>query len=135
MKKSWSREWNSSIQPRKQRKWRANAPLHVRSKLVSAHLSKELRKQYDRRSVPVRKGDEVTVKRGEFTGKTGKVMKVDMQKLRIFVDGVKCKRASGQESNVAVDPSNLMIMKLNMDDKERVKSIQKSIKTAKEARG
>ena len=135
MRKSWSREWNSSKQPRKQRKWRANAPLHVRSKLVSAHLSKELRKQYGRRSAPVRTGDDVTVKRGEFSGKSGKVTKVDLQALRIFVDGVKSKRASGQESNVSVDPSNLMITRMNMDDKERVKSMQHAKTTAKEVRG
>lgn len=128
MKKLWSRAWNSSKQPRKQRKWRANAPLHVRSKLVSAHLNKELRKQYARRSVPVRRGDEVKIQRGEFSGKSGKISKVDRANLKIFIDGIKRKKVSGQEVETPVDPSNVMVIKLNMDDRERVNSIQKKMK-------
>ena len=65
MKAKFSKKWKSSKQPRKQRKYRAEAPLHVKHKLVSANLSKELRKKYGRRSFPLRKGDTVLVKREE----------------------------------------------------------------------
>jgi len=124
MKKSWSRYWKSSKQPRKQRKWRANAPLHVRHKLVSAHLSKELKKQYNRRSIPIRKGDEITIKRGDSKGKSGKVSRVDMKNLKVFMDNLKTKKVSGQEIEVPVEPSNTVITKLNLDDKERIKILQ-----------
>ena len=49
MKKDFSKSWKSSRQPRKQRKYVFNAPLHIRHKLVSANLSKELRKKYGKR--------------------------------------------------------------------------------------
>jgi large subunit ribosomal protein L24 len=131
MKKSWSKEWNASKQPRKQRKWRANAPLHVRGKLVSAHLSKDLRTEWKRRSVPLRKGDEVKVVRGEFAKKVGKVARVDLKKLKIFIEGVKRKKVSGQEVDVAIEPSNVMAIRLNIDDKERMKSLRKIAAPAK----
>jgi acyl-coenzyme A synthetase/AMP-(fatty) acid ligase len=52
-----------SIQPRKQRKRVLDAPLHRRQKMVSVHLSKELRKKLStkKRSIPVKKGDRVAL--------------------------------------------------------------------------
>ena len=50
MKKKYSNSWKGSKQPRKQRKYRANAPLHTRHKMASANLSKELRKKYSKRN-------------------------------------------------------------------------------------
>jgi large subunit ribosomal protein L24 len=59
-----------SKKPSKQRKAMYQAPLHRKHKLFSAHLSKELRKQWNKRSLPVRKGDEVKIMRGKFKGTT-----------------------------------------------------------------
>ena len=42
MKKIFSKHWKSSKQPRKQRKYRAKAPLHIKRKLLNVNLSKEL---------------------------------------------------------------------------------------------
>jgi large subunit ribosomal protein L24 len=91
---------------------------------VSAHLSKELKKQYNRRSIPIRKGDEITIKRGDSKGKSGKVSRVDMKNLKVFMDNLKTKKVSGQEIEVPVEPSNTVITKLNLDDKERIKILQ-----------
>ena len=46
--------WKSSKQPRKQRKYIANAPLHIKIKLTGVNLAKELRKKYQKRSIPLR---------------------------------------------------------------------------------
>ena len=46
MKKKFSESWKSSKQVRKQRKYRYNAPLHIKQKFVNVHLAKELRKKY-----------------------------------------------------------------------------------------
>jgi len=97
---------------------------------LSAHLSKELRKQYKRRAVPLRNGDEIRVVCGEFKGKSGKVARVDLQKLKIFVEGLKQKKVSGQEADVAIDPSNVVVVRMNVDDKERAKSLQRTIAAA-----
>jgi large subunit ribosomal protein L24 len=114
-----------SKKPRKQRKFLYKAPLHLRRKMISAHLSKELREQYKRRSLPLRKGDEVKVMRGEFKGKVGKVVEIDTKKYKVYVDTVKKKRSVGTEYLVPISPSNLMIVKLNLDDKYRLKILER----------
>ncbi|KHO48309.1 MAG: large subunit ribosomal protein L24 [archaeon GW2011_AR5] len=121
--KEFSVKWISSKQPRKQRKYRYNAPMHVRQRLVSAHLEKMLRKEYGKRSLTVRKGDEVRIMTGQFRGTRGKVSRVDMKALKVYVENAKMKKVSGQEVEVAIDPSNIMITKLNFDDKRRRKFI------------
>ncbi|MEM7819838.1 MAG: 50S ribosomal protein L24 [Candidatus Aenigmatarchaeota archaeon] len=128
MKKKFSRYWKSSKQPRKQRKYRYNAPLHIRQKMVSAHLDKELRKEYKKRSIPIRKGDEILIMRGEFKGRKGIVTKVDLNKMKIYVDNVKRKKVSGQETEIPLDPSNVKIIKLNLDDKKRLKFLKRKNK-------
>ncbi|XP_043925806.1 60S ribosomal protein L26-like 1 [Protopterus annectens] len=45
----------------KNRKRHFNAPSHVRRKIMSSPLSKELRAKYNVRSMPIRKDDEVQV--------------------------------------------------------------------------
>jgi large subunit ribosomal protein L24 len=114
-----------SKKPRKQRKFLYNAPLHIRRKMISAHLSKELREKYKRRSFPLRKGDEVKVMRGEFKGTIGKIVRVDTKKYKVYVDTVKKKRSVGTEYLVPVSPSNLMITKLNLEDKYRLKMLER----------
>jgi large subunit ribosomal protein L24 len=114
-----------SKKPRKQRKFLYNAPLHLRRKMISSHLSKELRQQYKKRSLPLRKGDEVKVMRGEFKGVVGKVVRIDTKKYKVYVDTVKKKRSIGTEYLVPLSPSNLMIVKLNLDDKYRMKMLER----------
>ncbi len=80
--------WNRSVQPRKQRKYRYNAPLHVKQKFVRAHLSPALRKKHGMRSVRVRSGDTVKIVRGTYRGKEGKVDRVNVNQGRIFVQGI-----------------------------------------------
>ena len=122
MKKKYSPHWRSSSQPRKQRKYRANAPLHRRQRMLSAHLAKDLRQQLKRRSAPLRKGDEVKVMKGEHRGRYGKVEKTDLQGLRVMIDTIKARKASGEEVMISIDPSNLLITKLSAGDKRRFAS-------------
>jgi len=49
---------------RKQRAAHFGAPSNIKYKLMSAHLSKDLRKKHGVRALPVRKDDEVTIVRG-----------------------------------------------------------------------
>ena len=127
--KFFSKAWKSSKQPRKQHKYRYHAPLHLRQKLAGAHLAENLIKEYKRRSIGARKGDEVVIMRGEFRGKSGKITDVDLKKLRIFVDVAKRKKVSGQEVQVPIDPSNVKITKLNLDDKQKKEILERKLKT------
>ncbi|MBI2583670.1 MAG: 50S ribosomal protein L24 [Candidatus Aenigmarchaeota archaeon] len=126
MKKEWSADWVGSRQPRKQRKYRANAPLHRRRKMLSSHLSVVLRKELGRRSVAVRKDDEVKIVRGSKKGSAGKITRVDMKKMKIYVEGVKRKKVSGQEMDFPIDPSNVIVTKIFSDDKARIKYIRRA---------
>lgn len=119
MKQKWSASWNSSVQPRKQRKYRHNAPLHVRHKFLGVRLSSEYTRQFGRRTLPVRKGDEVRLMRGSSSGLKGIVEKIDMKKNKVYVEGIIAKKVDGSEVMKAMEPSNLMITKPSMDDKKR----------------
>lgn len=119
MEKKWSNSWISSRQPRKQRKYVYNAPLHVKHKLVSAHLAPVLRERYGKRAVPLRKGDKVKVLRGESKGFTGSVERISLKKSVIFIEGLKVKKVDGTEVLKSVRSSNIMITELNTDDKRR----------------
>ena len=126
--KFWSRFWKASKKPKKQRKYIYHAPLHIRHKLVSATLSKELRKKYNKRSLPIRKGDEIEIITGEFKKKRGKVRKVDLKKLKVYIDGIVRKKVDGTEVQVPFHPSNLKIINLNLEDEKRLKSLKKKEK-------
>jgi large subunit ribosomal protein L24 len=125
MKKKFSAKWVSSRQKRKQRKYRFNADLHIRKKMVSAHLSKELRKKYSRRSFQLRKGDIIKVTKGSFKGKTGKVNIVNLTKLKVNIEGLQRQKKDGTKINVFIDPSNLIITELNLVDKKRLKILER----------
>ena len=123
--KKFSRAWISSKNPNKQRKYVANAPIDVRKKLLRVHLAKPLKEKYSKRAVLIKKGDTVKVMVGSFKGNIGKVSKVSYKNLRIFVEGIKRKKADGKDVLVSLNPSNVQIEELDLKDKIRQKSITK----------
>ena len=125
MKKQFSRSWISSRLPRKQRKYLAEAPLHIKHKFLNGNLSKELRKKYDKRSLPLRKGDEVLVMRGTFRKKKAKITSVNLKKTRIVLDGIQRTKRDGAKTNVFFHPSVLQIQSLNLEDKERLAALHR----------
>merc|ERR1712053_54545 len=89
---------------RKNRKRHFEAPSHIRRKLMSAPLSKELRQKYNVRSMPIRKDDEVQVVRGHYKGQqVGKIVQCYREK------------SNGATVNVGIHPSKVVIVKLKMD--------------------
>lgn len=108
----WSKAWKASSQPRKQRLYLRNMPLHLRRRLLSAHLSKELKKKHGRRSVSLRKGDKVKIMRGSHKGREGRIERVDVKKHRVYIEGVAVQRKDGSKSQVPFQPSNLLIQEL-----------------------
>jgi len=128
MKKNFSTKWKASKQPRKQRKYRARAPLHLQHMFVSANLSKELRKKYQRKSFPLRKGDTVRIMRGNFKGKTGKVEKMDIKRTRASIEKIQRTKKDGTKVEVFFHTSNLQIKELELEDKERIGALERNIK-------
>jgi len=131
MKQKFSTKWKSSKQPRKQRKYSANAPLHLRKKFLSVNLSKELRKKYAKRNIPLRKGDKVKIMRGKFKKKTGKVLEVKLKTGKIYIEGIQVKKQEGSKVNVPLRASNLQIIELNLDDKKRMKKLGRKVEKKK----
>ncbi len=126
MKRIFSSSWIGSKQVRKQRKYRARAPLHQAHQFMSALLSKELQKKYMRRNFPLRKGDVIKVMRGSFKKKEGKVTAVNLKKKAIMIEHIQRTKKDGSKVSVWIDPSKVMIKELALEDKERISAVQKN---------
>lgn len=121
-----------SAKPNKQRKYQFLAEKNENHKLVGSHLSRDLRQKKGFRSLPVRKGDIVTVMRGDNKGLSGKVNKVDPVKQRVYVDKVVKKKTDNTEFPVPIHPSNLLITKFATKDRKRLLAINRKIKKESE---
>jgi len=83
---------------------------------MSAPLSKELRKKYGVRSIPIRKDDEVQVARGHYKGQqTGKVLECYRRKYVVHVERIQREKANGATVHVGLHPSKVVITKLKLD--------------------
>lgn len=125
MNKKFSSAWKGSKQPRKQRKYQFNAPLHIRGKFLNVHLSKELAKKYGVKRIRVRTGDKVKILIGKFKGKESKVDLINLKKSKVMIAGVEVSKKDGSKSRPLIHASNLLITELNLDDKKRLDNIKK----------
>lgn len=114
-----------TVQPRKQRRILFNLPLHLRWRLLTATLSPNLREELGIKRLPIRKNDIVKIVRGDWKGYEGKVMRVDLKRVKIFVEGVTLKKADGTEVFYSIHPSKVMIIKLGDVDDVRRKIIER----------
>jgi len=130
--KHFSNAWISSVKPAKQRKYRFNAPLHIKGEFLNAHLSKDLRTKYGRRSLRVRTGDKVRIMRGQFKRQEGKVEEVDVIRSRLFITKVEHTKRDGTKARYPIQPSNVLIVEINTDDKMRMAKL-KNEKVVKKA--
>ncbi|KAG5684864.1 hypothetical protein PVAND_014074 [Polypedilum vanderplanki] len=113
---------NVSSSRRKSRLRHFTAPSHIRRKIMSSPLSKELRQKYNVRSMPIRKDDEVQVVRGHYKGnQVGKVVQVYRKKFVVYIERIQREKANGTNVYVGIHPSKLLIVKLKMDkDRKRI---------------
>ena len=80
---------NVSSSRRKNRKRHFEAPSHIRRKLMSSPLNKELREKYGVKSMPIRKDDEVQVVRGQYKGQqVGKVVQCYRKKFVVYIERI-----------------------------------------------
>jgi large subunit ribosomal protein L24 len=107
------------------------ASAFIRSKLMCGHLSDDLRKKYNKRSVRVTEGDTVKVLRGEFKGVSGKVTQVSTEKSSVAIEGIKKEKLKGGNLDIYIHTSNLLVTDLNTEDKWRINKLEgKTNKTA-----
>lgn len=126
MKAKFSIAWKGSRQPRKQRKFRVNAPLHVKGTFLSAPLIKDLRTKHGVRTLRVRVGDKVRVQRGQFKGREGKVERVSIKDSTLIINKVELTKKDGvTKVPYPVNASNVAIVELDLTDKRRAAALKK----------
>ncbi|KAI0980338.1 hypothetical protein GJ496_003061 [Pomphorhynchus laevis] len=124
-----------SASRRKNRKRHFQAPSHIRRKIMSSTLSKDLRKKFGIRSMPIRKEDEVMIMRGHYKSQqSGKVVAVYRKKFVIHVERIKREKSNGLTVHAGIHPSNVMIVRLKMD-KDRKKLIERKTANKAESKG
>ena len=99
--------------------------MHIKGKFLNAVLSKELRKKYGKKSLRARKGDKVRIMRGSFKKKEGAIERVDTKKGVVYVSKIEVEKKEGSKVPRPVQPSNIMILELNLDDKMRRKMLER----------
>ena len=112
-------------QPSKERKRMYDAPKHVRSSMVGAPLSPDLREKYEVKSIRIRKSDGVKVLRGEYKGVEGKITKIFVEDGKVNVEGVTREKIAGGTVPIKIHASNVIVTSLNMDDSWRRKKLEK----------
>ena len=117
--------------PGKQRKRLFNAPAHIRHKLMAAPLSSDFTASRGAKTLPVRKGDTVRIKRGDHKGFEGKVSRVDLKEYRIYLEGLTREKVDGTNIFLPIHPSKVEIRNLNLDDKWRKNILSRKKEAAK----
>ena len=112
------------VKPTKMRNRQIHKATHVvRSKQMSANLSKRLREKYGRRSIRIVEGDTVMIKRGEYAEVPGKIEKVFVGSGRIAIAGIKKEKAKGDKFDVPIHASNVLVTGLKLGDPRRREKI------------
>ena len=91
---------------------------------MTVPLSRELRKRFGRRAVPVRKGDTVRVLSGSFVGREERVAVVDRRDYALTLDNVTAKAADEKMKPLPIRPAHLVITRLNLSDPWRRRSLR-----------
>lgn len=108
-----------SKSPRKQRRRVQKASLHERKNFLKCRLDEFLQEEYGLRSLVVKKGDLVKIMRGQFRDTEGKVTGISYKKGVVILDNTTITKADGKESAVPIHPSNLILVKLAIDDERK----------------
>ena len=79
-----------------------------------------------------RKGDKVTVMRGQYKKKVGNVTKVLLKQGKVYIEGIEVSRRDGNKAQVPIKPSNIMITSLVLEDRKRKEKVEKKTQNIKE---
>lgn len=102
--------------PRKQRKAVYTAHQFARRRYLTVSLSRELRRKYGRRQLPVRKGDTVRVISGSYEGQEERVAKISSRNRSITLDNITTKKGDQKLKPLPIRPNHLLLTRLNLTD-------------------
>ena len=120
----------SSKSPGKQRKKLFDSPIHTNKNRLKCRLDEFLQEEYGLRSLVVKTGDLVKIMRGQFRDTEGKVLRVDYKDVQVFLDSATVTKADGKEVNIPIHPSNIKLVKLEMNDERKQLIESKVMKVA-----
>lgn len=101
-----------SSKRRTNRKKFYEADSNQRRIFMSSKLEKNLREINKLKTIPLRKGDEVKILRGDNKGKIGKIVQLSRKENFIFINTVTYKKTKGDENYLPIHPSNVEILNL-----------------------
>ena len=110
--------------PRRQRRSLYLAGPFERRRRMSVPLSRELRRRFHRRSVPVRKGDTVRVLAGSFKGREERVARINRRSYSVTLDNVTLKTADEKLKPLDLRTGRLVITRLNLSDAWRRRALK-----------
>jgi large subunit ribosomal protein L24 len=116
MTKQYSKHWKNTEKAAKQRKYRDNAPQHIKDKFLNARATDELQDEHDVKQLRVRIGDTVRIERGDYAGIEGDVRTIDRDREQITVDGAEQDAIDGSAADYPIHPSNVTITELSEED-------------------
>jgi large subunit ribosomal protein L24 len=93
--------------------------MHERKRFLKCRLDEFLQEEYGLRSLVIKKGDLVRIMRGQFRDTESKVTGVSYRKGVVYLDNTTITKADGKEAAVPIHPSNLMLVKLELDDERK----------------
>jgi ribosomal protein uL24 len=102
--------------PRRQRKALYTASTFQRRRRMTVPLSRDLRRRFAARSLPVRKGDTVRVLSGSFEGREERVAKVERRTYSVILDNVTVKTGEDKLKPLPIRTSHLVLTRLNLSD-------------------
>jgi ribosomal protein uL24 len=102
--------------PRRQRKALYTATTFERRLRMAVPLSRDLRRRFAARSLPVRKGDTVRVLSGSFVGREERVAKIERRTYSVILDNVTVKTGEDKLKPLPIRTSHLVLTRLNLSD-------------------
>lgn len=118
--------------PSKQRNRIKKATSFHRHKLMSVRLSKDLRKKYNVKRMPVRTGDTVYVTAGDFVGTEGKVAQPNYQTQKLIIDGIAKQKADKSKIMYPIHVSKVVIRRFGKVGTKRKAILERKAKTTLE---
>nr|UXY87664.1 60S ribosomal protein L26 [Cryptomonas curvata] len=110
---------------RKNRKKFFKSHSNQRRKIMASLLSKNLQEKYHKKSLPVRKDDEVKVMRGIMKGRIGKVVQCHRKNFSIYVDKITRLKTGKSVSYFPISHSNVVIVGLSMTNERKTLLLEK----------
>jgi len=102
-----------------------DAPNHIKRKILSAPLSPNLKAEHGTRNMTVIVDDTVSITKGDRKLTEGKVIRVDTNKSKLYIEGVTRNRIDGSTVQIPIRPENVMITRLNLSDQWRRKILER----------